>query len=105
MNENPGSTSPARLMALVGLPLTVYANLSVKDDLLEIAVPFGEIILTYCRIADVTKDVYGTIRLDVVGGATVSLDVSGTSDRDTLFVLLQQKIMKPAGDPTSSPGR
>ena len=101
MNESPGSASPAQLMALVGLPLTVYANLSVKDTLLEIVVPFGKVILSYSRIAHVTKDVYGTIRLDVVGGATVSLGVISASDRDALFVLLQQKIMKHGGRPIS----
>ncbi len=105
MNENPGPESPVRLKALVGLPVAVYASLSAKDDLLEIAAPFGEVIVPYCRIANVTKDVNGAIRLDVAGGVTISLDVVNASYRDTVFVLLQQKIMKPADNPTSSPGR
>ncbi len=105
MNENPGPESPARLKALVGLAVAVYASLSAKDDLLEIAAPFGVVIVPYCRIANVTKDVNGAITLDVAGGATISLDVVNASYRDTLFVSLQQKIMKPGGHRTSSTRR
>jgi len=105
MNESPGPEVPLRLKALAELEAAVYVSLSAKDDLLEIATPFGEVIIPYSRIANVAKDVNGGLRLGVAGGATVSLDVSNPSDRDALFVLLQQKIMKPAGHPTSSPGR
>ncbi len=105
MNENPGTEEPIRLKALAELEAAVYVSLSAKGDLLEIAAPFGEIIVPYCRIANVTKDVNGVIKLGVAGGITISLDVVNPSYRDTVFVLLQQKIMKPAGHPTSFPGR
>ena len=105
MNESPGPEVPLRLKALAELEAAVYVSLSAKDDLLEMATPFGEVIIPYSRIASVAKDVNGGLRLGVAGGATVSLDVSNPSDRDALFVLLQQKIMKPASHPTSSPGR
>ena len=105
MNESPGPEVPLRLKVLVGLPVAVYASLSAKDDLLEIDAPFGEVIVPYCRIANVTKDVNDVIRLDVAGGVTISLDVVNASYRDTVFVLLQQKIVKSGSHPTSSPGR
>ena len=102
MNENPGPELPVRLKALAELEVAVYVSLSAKDDLLEIAAPFGEVIIPYSRIADATKDVTGAIRLDVAGGATISLDVRNPSDRDALFVLLQQKIVKSGSHPPSS---
>ncbi len=102
MNENPGPESPVGLKALVELKAAVYATLSAKDDLLEIATPFGEVIIPYSRIANAAKDMNGRLNLGVAGGATVSLDVINPSDRDALFVLLQQKIMKPGGRSTSS---
>ena len=104
MNENPGPDLPVRLKALAGLPVAVYASLSAKDDLLEIAAPFGEVFVPYCRIANVTKDVNGAIRLDVAGGVTISLDIVTASYRDALFVLLQQKIVKFGSHPPSSTG-
>lgn len=105
MNESPGPEVPLRLKALAELEAAVYVSLSAKDDLLEIAAPFGEVIVPYSRIANVTKDVNCAIRLDVAGGATISLDVVNPSYRATFFALLQQKIMKLAGHPTSFPGR
>ncbi len=102
MKESPGPELPVQLKVLVELDVAVYASLSAKEDLLEIATPFGEIIIPYSRIVDATKDLYSGIRLDVAGGATVSLDVTKLSDRDTLFVLLQQKIVKSDSRPTSS---
>jgi hypothetical protein len=105
MNESPGPEVPLRLKALAELEAAVYASLSAKDDLLDITTPFGEVVIPYSRIANAAKDVNGGLRLRVAGGATVSLDVSNPSDRDALFVLLQQKIMMPGGHPTSSPGR
>ena len=104
MNENPGPKVPLRLKALVELDAAVYVSLSAQDDLLEITAPFGEVIVPYCRIAKATKDVNGVIRLDVAGGVTISLDVVNASYRDTVFVLLQQKMMKPGGRPTSATG-
>ncbi len=105
MNESPGLEVPLRLKALAELKAAVYVSLSAKDDLLEITTPFSEVSIPYSRIADAAKDVNGGLKLGMAGGTTVSLDVSNPSDRDALFVLLQQKIMKPGGHPTSSPGR
>ncbi len=102
MNENPGPESPVRLKALFELKAAVYASLSANDDLLEITTPFGEVSIPCSRIADAAMDVNGDLKLGVAGGATVSLDVTDPSDRDALFVLLQQKIMKPGGRPISS---
>ena len=105
MNDVLGRDSPVRLKALVGLPVAVYASVLAKDDMLEIVAPFGEVIVPYGRIAKATKDVNGVISLDMAGGVTITLEVITPSYRDTVFVLLQQKIMKPGGNPTSSPGR
>lgn len=104
MNETPGSESPVRMKALVGLPMAVHASFSAKDDLLEIAAPFGELIVPYCRILNVSKDVNGVIRLDVAGGVTISLDVVIASYRETVYFLLLQKIVKSGSHPPSCTG-
>lgn len=98
MSEDTGSEWPTRLEALVQLRATVYVDCSAGEDALEIRAPFGDVVIPYVCIGEVTKEATGEIRLDAAGGTTVLLDIIDSPDGNAVFALLQQKMMKNPGE-------
>lgn len=92
MSDDRELELPVKLDVLMGLEATVYVSLSAREDSLQISAPFGEISIPYTRIAEVTGDATGGIRLDAAGGTTVLLDVNHFANSAALLALLQEKV-------------
>ena len=92
MTEDPAHASAVKLAAMLQIEALVYVTVSIREDVLEVAGPFGQLTIPYARMAEVALDPAGEIRLNVQG-ATVRLYIGTVLERNALFALLQEKTV------------
>ena len=92
MPEVGGAKLPVQLEGrlLVEMKASGHVNISARDDALHIQALFGDLVIPYTYIDNVSRDVTGGITI-TAGGAKTYLDVSDLGGRVALFELLRRK--------------
>ena len=92
MCEVGGAKLPVQLEGrlLVEMKASGHVNISARDDALHVQALFGDLVIPYTYIDNVSQDVSGGITI-TAGGAKTYLDVSDFGGRVALFELLRRK--------------
>ena len=95
MSDNSGAVTARAFEARLVFEAKASGYVRISDVAggMEILGPFGKLVIPYPAMTKVTRDVAGSIRLDV-SGVRLWFDVSDFPGRMTLFALLQEKIAK-----------
>ena len=92
MNDVERSRLPVQLerRLLVEMKASGHVNISARDDALHVQALFGDLVIPYTYMDNVSQDVTGGITI-TAGGAKTYLDVSDFGGRVALFELLRRK--------------
>ena len=92
MCKGGGAKLPVQLAGrlLVEMKASGHVNISARDDALHVQALFGDLVIPYTHIDNVSQDVTGGITI-TAGGAKTYLDVSDLGGRVALFELLRRK--------------
>ena len=92
MPEVGGAKLPVQLEGrlLVEMKASGHVNISARDDALHVQALFGDLVIPYTYIDNVSRDVTGGITI-TAGGAKTYLDVSDLGGGVALFELLRRK--------------
>ncbi len=92
MSDAERSRMPVQLEGrlLLEMKASGHVSISARDDALHIQASFGDLIIPYTRIENLSQDVTGGITI-AAGGAKTYLDISDFGGRIALFRLLEGK--------------